>query len=1019
MENAAGSDLILMAGEGEMASRMRAFDWANHPLGPPARWPQSLKIVVRIMLTSRYAMWLGWGKEFYFFCNDAYLPTVGVRRSWVLGAPASAVWAEIWPEIGPRAQSVIQTGKATWDEALLLFLERSGYPEETYHTFSYSPIPDDSNGIGGMLCVVTEETERIVGERRLSALRDIAAELDNIRTEAELFQTVERVFGKHSRSLPFGLIYLFDYKANEARLVSRHPAAAAPPIAPSTLKLDDAGAPWPVAQAARGTTVVVEDLGRRFPVIPHAAWDRPPKMAVVAPLMQPGQNAPAGCFVAGLNPYRPFDKSHRGFIELLTGQIVAALSNVRAYEQERQRAEALAELDRAKTDFFSNISHEFRTPLTLMLGPLEEELRRGGPARENVALAHRSSLRLLRLVNSLLDFSRLEAGRADATYEPVDLSELTADIASVFRSAVEKAGLRLVVDCPPLPEKVYVDPGMWEKIVLNLVSNAFKFTFEGQITVALRLEGTGVELRVSDTGVGIAAAELPKVFARFHRVRGTRSRTFEGTGIGLALVQELVKLHGGEIRAESEENRGTTFIVTVPRGSSHLPEDRVGAARRRKMNAAQAASFVDEAARWLPEESGEKTPPPIAVSNEKIAPSQPRILLADDNADMRDYIRRLLSGSYEVEAVADGKAALAAIRANPPALVLSDVMMPELDGFGLLEAVRSEPATRSLPFIMLSARAGEVPRVEGLGAGADDYLTKPFGARELLARVRSQLELSRLRSEQAGREKQRREESEARAAELEKIVARRTAKLQETVADLEHFSYAITHDMRAPLRAMQGFAALVEEESAENASHFNLDYIKRIRKAAARLDQLISDSLNYSKMLRQELPTAPVALGELLQGIIETYPNLQPDKADIRLQGIMPVVLGNEAGLTQCFSNLLGNAVKFVRPGARPEVLVRAEQVASLNEDVLGFGVARIWVIDRGIGIAPHALERVFGMFERAAQGYEGTGIGLAVVRKVIERMGGKVGVNSEEGNGSRFWVELPLAAPFPGPPGA
>ena len=255
--------------------------------------------------------------------------------------------------------------------------------------------------------------------------------------------------------------------------------------------------------------------------------------------------------------------------------------------------------------FFSNVSHEFRTPLTLMLGPVEDALADADEPlppgqRERLETAHRSGLRLLKLVNTLLDFSRIEAGRARASYEPTDLAALTAELASNFRSACEKAGLRLVVDCPPLPEPVFVDRDMWEKVVLNLVSNAFKFTLEGEVVVRLGPVGGAVELSVRDTGTGIPAGELPRIFERFHRVDGARGRTHEGTGIGLALVHELVRLHGGSVRAESTLGRGSTFVVSVPLGNAHLPADSVGASRPPAATAVGATAFVEEASAGCP-----------------------------------------------------------------------------------------------------------------------------------------------------------------------------------------------------------------------------------------------------------------------------------------------------------------------------------------------------------------------------------------------------------------------------------
>jgi signal transduction histidine kinase len=343
-----------------------------------------------------------------------------------------------------------------------------------------------------------------------------------------------------------------------------------------------------------------------FGSLPTGAWQRPPHQAVIVPIAPSGQTGKSGILVVGLNPFRLFDDNYSGFIDLVAAQIAASIANAQAYEEERKRAEALAELDRAKTIFFSNISHEFRTPLTLMLGPLEDMLANpAGPTpseRSQLETAHRNSLRLLKLVNTLLDFSRIEAGRVQAVYEPTDLAMLTADLAGMFRSAIERAGMRLCVDCPPLPESIYIDREMWEKIVLNLLSNAFKFTLEGEITVALRWADDHVELEIRDTGTGIPSEEILHLFERFHRVQGARGRTYEGSGIGLSLVQELVKLHGGTIQVSSIVDQGSCFTVLIPTGYAHIPKERIGKTRTLASTAMRAATYVEEALRWLPEE---------------------------------------------------------------------------------------------------------------------------------------------------------------------------------------------------------------------------------------------------------------------------------------------------------------------------------------------------------------------------------------------------------------------------------
>ena len=476
---------------------------------------------------------------------------------------------------------------------------------------------------------------------------------------------------------------------------------------------------------------------------------------------------------------------------------------------EKKRAAALAEIDAAKTTFFSNVSHEFRTPLTLMLGPLQDLLSRSQThlsptAKEQLELANRNGARLLRLVNTLLDFSRIEAGRVQAVYQTTDLATFTAELASVFRSATERAGLKLVVDCRSTNELAYIDRDMWEKIVLNLVSNAFKFTFDGEIAVSLNQVGHTAELRVRDTGVGIPPQEIPRLFDRFHRVPNTRSRTHEGSGIGLALVHELVKLHGGSMQVESTLGHGTTFVVSVPLGEDHLASDRMAGDRALSSTATGATPFVEEALGWLPESERITKAAEIITDYDLMAvPSPPaprdgsgsrsRVLIADDNADMRLYLSRLLSERYEVKAVPNGQAALDAIKEQLPDLVLSDVMMPELDGCGLLRELRANAETKTIPIILLSARAGEESRVEGLDAGADDFLVKPFSARELIARVQSHLQLARVRSEAnlAIRRLAESLESEvqARTRELEQ----RNSEVLEQAETLQTLSRSLMH----------------------------------------------------------------------------------------------------------------------------------------------------------------------------------------------------------------------------------
>ncbi len=763
-----------LSGGGETGQLLRAIDWGASPLGSSDGWPRSLKTAVRIMLTSRQPMFVWWGEELINLYNDAYRSILGGKHPWALGRPASEVWREIWDQVGPRAASAMTGDEGTYDESLLLIMERNGYPEETYYTFSYSPVPEDSGGAGGIICANTEDTRRIVGERQLALMRDLAARTADARSPEEVCERAASAMLEQPRDLPIAMVYLADAEMRRAELACASGIARGEAAAPESIDLEVLGG-WPIAEAIRtNRAVVVDDLEAVFGVLPTGAWDRPPLRAVVAPIAASTPAGRPGVLIAGLNPFRLFDDDYRGFIGLVAGQIGAAIAHAQAYEDERRRAESLAELDRAKTTFFSNVSHEFRTPLTLMIGPVEDTLADANAPlplahRDRIEIVHRNALRLLKLVNTLLDFSRIEAGRVQAVYEPTDLPSLTEDLASVFRSAVERAGMELVVDCPPMTEPAFVDRDMWEKIVLNLVSNAFKFTMEGRICVSLRANRGEIRLEVSDTGTGIPAEELPRLFERFHRVEGARGRTHEGTGIGLALVQELARLHGGRVEVASEPGTGSTFLVTIPAGREHLPADRIGGTRSLASTAMGAMPYVEEAMRWLPDRAPGPSGPEDragllrseATRSASPGADRPRILLADDNADMREYLARLLGERYEVESVADGERALQAIRQRPPELIITDVMMPRLDGFGLVRELRAEPSTAPIPILLLSARAGEEARVEGLRSGADDYLTKPFGARELLARVSGHIELSRVRRAAARRERELRAEAEA------------------------------------------------------------------------------------------------------------------------------------------------------------------------------------------------------------------------------------------------------------------
>ena len=798
-----GTNLIesVFAGRSEMAARMRALDWSTTALGTVEQWQHALRTSLRIVLGGGYAMGIFWGPDFTFLYNDAYIPLIGTKHPSVLGRHCRELYPEAWDFVKAIFDEVVREQKASFLADQPAPINRSNYLEDCYFTMSISPIPDDSRNAGGVLVTVLETTERVLEERRRHLLSDLASRAAGARSEEEVWLVSAETLGENCLSLPFA--FLYEYRPSE------HQAY----LAGASVESDEALRPavidcrnenlWRFDPALAKDGVLVE-LGSRASGVPVPGWPDTPKEACVVPIRLGEHGDVLGFFVAGIHPGRAFDDAYRQFVYRITEQITIGLASARAYEQERQRAEALAELDRAKTTFFSNVSHEFRTPLTLMLGPLDEVLpeaseRLSPEHHELLVAARRNGLKLLKLVNTLLDFSRIEAGRVQASYQPTDLATFTTEIASAFDSAMKNAGLRFSVQCLPIADPVYVDRDMWEKIVLNLLSNAFKFTFEGEVALKLKSVDGAVELQVRDTGVGIPEEHREQVFERFHRIESSQARTYEGTGIGLALVQELVKLHGGSVRVESEVGAGSAFTVTIPTGKEHLPPEQIRAAQSLASTTIRAEAYVDEAREWPGNQSGAAvdaaTLPKQASLARRLEPlssgKRELIVLADDNADMRQYLTRLLGERYEVHTAADGRQALEATRRWRPALVLADVMMPHLDGFGLLRAIRDDSALAGTPVVLLSARAGEESRVEGLEADADDYLIKPFAARELLARVAAHVKMATLRRETAEREERMRSEAELERAKLQAseerlaVTSRLYGELQRADAELQ------------------------------------------------------------------------------------------------------------------------------------------------------------------------------------------------------------------------------------------
>jgi signal transduction histidine kinase/ActR/RegA family two-component response regulator len=684
-----------------------------------------------------------WGLDLISIYNDAFVPLIGDAHPLLLGNSVNA-FPELWRVTGEIVAGVMDTGQPAWHDDLLFHIEQRNQVQERHAQASFSPVWNDSGEVGGVCCLLTDTTARVIAERQLQTLVQLNARISNTRAQVDVCRAAADALRLDPQDIPFVSIYLIDEASNEARLCSSAGIEPGNAASPFVMRMEGSGMSA-IAKAARNGKKEIVDSEDICAGLPRGPWRISPRSIAVLPLSLPGSPKPTGMIVAGLNPYRNIDEDYRSFLEQIATSTAKAIAASNASKEQRKRVDLLAELDRSKIEFFTTVSHEFRTPLTLMLGPVEEMLRNPeepfSGQRKGIEIVHRNAQRLLKLVNSLLDFSTMETGRAQAFYEPVDLAGYTAELASGFRSAIEHVGLRFTVDCPVLEESVYVDRDLWEKLLLNLLSNALKFTLAGEIGISLRQLGRKVELSVWDTGVGIPSHELVSVFEKFHRVEGTRGRTAEGSGIGLAMVKEVAKIHGGSVRVDSTIGEGSQFTVSIPMGSAHLPAERVGSSRIHALPPAATEMFTSEAmavsgnsaasTQWLHEKAAPKT--------------RPTVLVVEDNADMREYVRRLLSSEYEVFALSDGEAALTFLREVRPDLVLTDITMPRINGVNLLRSIRLNPNTSALPVIVLSGEVSEDSKIEALEAGANDYLTKPFSARELMARIAAQVKLAQSR----------------------------------------------------------------------------------------------------------------------------------------------------------------------------------------------------------------------------------------------------------------------------------
>jgi signal transduction histidine kinase/DNA-binding response OmpR family regulator len=716
------------AGPGELRRLCRGLDWAASPLGPVRSWPTVLRSTISLCLDSGFPMLINWGPDLVALYNDAFAPLIGGKHPEALGQSAKGTWPEAWQAIGARLDDVLLRGRTLRFVNERQLLERNGFPEECYFTFSHSPIRDADGSIVGVLTASSETTAQTLNERRMRAVRELGAiSTAGTPSMAETCRAVLGVLARTRESIPFAVAFLTTPEGLVERVADYGLTADVPgPV------IGDYWAEIADRVIRNAGPELVGGLRERFPglIEPGPLGPLAPDQAWVLPLTVIGSADPVGAIALGVNPYRPLDAELRSFFTVLAGQIRTTLTDAVAYETERHRVQVLAELDQAKMAFFQNVSHELRTPLTLLLAPLQDLLERSesvplggapdGDDRDSLLAAVRAAERLRLMVDALLDFSGAEAHRLAPDRRPSDLSGLTADVASMFRSTAERSGLRFDVDMPSEPVTATVDRAMWSTIVTNLLSNAVKYTERGGITVRLIAADGRAVLTVTDSGAGITAAEQPQVFDRFHRV--STDETADGAGIGLALVADLVHAHLGHIDLASTPGQGSTFTVTVP---IDPVEPDIVAPLDHSSNA--------------------------SLGERQDAGDRPRALLVEDDADLRSYITRLLTkDGWHVNPVSDAETALAVLSdSTGPAmdLVLTDLMLPGYDGLRLVTELRRLDRTARLPLIVLTARGGAEAIALGMAAGADDYITKPFASQELLARLRANHALHQLREQ--------------------------------------------------------------------------------------------------------------------------------------------------------------------------------------------------------------------------------------------------------------------------------
>ena len=662
--------------------------------------------------------------------------------------------------------------------------------------------------------------------------------------------------------------------------------------------------------------------------------------------------------------------------------------------------EELKELDNAKMRFFSNVSHELRTPLTLILGPLEVILRgnQNPDLRPLLEAMEANARRLLRHVNALLDFAKIDAGKIECNYEYDSLGKILQGLVIAAKPHLLNRKISLVMEgLDSIPETI-LDVDKVETMAANLLSNAIKFTPDGgRITIKAGEEGEIVWFEVEDTGIGIPKDKLDMIFERFHQVDDALNKNREGTGLGLAMVKQLARIHTGKVTVQSRLGEGTTFRIELPKRPDSKSLERRGIIGRRRedqMSYARTVALISPAGE---QKSGSQTETLLAdvlrsrFGNDQntthrirnlAPPDAQKVLVVDDNQDLRTFIADLLADDYRVEMAQDGVEGLELARRWAPDLIVSDIMMPRMDGYEFTRQIRQDPSLSQVPVILATAKSGGEAVAEGLEVGANDYLAKPFEIRELKARVAAQL----------------------RTRRLERNLSERESRL----AAIGKMTSAIVHDLKNPLSAIIGFAEITRQDILTGkGSEMVTQDLEPVISEANRLSRMIAEVLDFARGSSSDLNLVPTELAVYLETVCS------PLKQKLTAMGI-ELILHHESGVNllvnidndrmlRVVENLIQNAQEAIWTGGQDTRDKHIWITTRCDERSVSVRIA-----DDGPGISPEMIPNLFDAFTTGKK-RSGTGLGLATVRNLVLAHGGEITAEpkSAEG-GAAFLLKFP-----------